>query len=276
LAPPARGAYGINIAGMAAARSMLVDARPAWPHLRLATAVDESPGAVAEAVTDDRAELNLRAGGRVTLDRSRGLARYSGPRPLSSDELVHPYLGSAAAVVAHWTRRLAFHAGSFVGPGGTWGLVGDREAGKSSTLAWLARNGHQVVADDVLILRNGTAYAGPRSIDLRQDAAERFGIGTALGVVGTRPRWRVALPPIDSELPFRGWIFLAWGERLEPVRLGASECLKRLVAQLALRVPPADPAYLLELATLPAWELRRPRDWRLLDQSGEWLVAAAR
>jgi hypothetical protein len=270
-----RGAYGINIAGIGAAPSMLVDGRPGWPELRLTTAVEDSPAAP-EAVTEDHAELLLRAGGRVTLDRGRGVARYSVPRPLSSDELVHPYLSPAAAVVAHWMRRLAFHAGAFAGPGGTWALAGDREAGKSSILAWLALNGHDVVADDVLVLRNGTAYAGPRSIDLREGAAEHFGAGKALGVVGTRHRWRLALPPIEPELPFRGWIFLGWGERLEPVRLGASECLKRLMGQLALRIPAADPAYLLELATLPAWELRRPRDWRLLDQTGEWLLSKAR
>jgi hypothetical protein len=270
LTRPARGAYGINIVGMAAARSMLVDGRPGWPQLRLGTTLDHSP-AISETVTEDRAELILRAGGRLTLDRSRGLARYSVPRRLSVQDLVHPYLAPAAAVVAHWTQRLAFHSGAFVTGGGTWGLVGDREAGKSSTLAWLALNGCRVVADDVLVLRDGIAYAGPRSIDLREDAAVRFGVGDALGVVGTRSRWRVALPPIDSELPFRGWIFLAWGDRLESVRLGGSECLRRLMAQLALRIPAADPAYLLDLATLPAWELRRPRDWRLLDQSGELL-----
>jgi hypothetical protein len=270
----ARGAYGITLAGMDAARSMLVDARPGWPRLRLDTVVDDVPAAP-EAVTEGRAELNLRAGGRVTLDRARSLARYAVPGPLSADDLVHPYLAPAAAVVAHWTGRLAFHAGAFVGDDGTWGLVGDREAGKSSTLAWLALNGHDVVADDVLILDDGTAYAGPRSIDLREDAAERFGVGKALGVVGTRPRWRIALPQIDSELPFRGWIFLAWGEQLESVRLGPSDCLRRLMAQLALRVPAANPAYLLDLATLPAWELRRPRDWRLLERGGEWLGAVA-
>jgi hypothetical protein len=267
----ARGAYGISIAGMAAARPMLVDARPGWPRLRLVTELDDPP-AGSETVTDDRAQLMLKTGGRLTLDRTRGLAHYTVPRPLSADELVHPYLAPAAAVVAHWTHRLSFHAGAFVGAGGTWGLVGDRAAGKSSTLAWLALNGHEVVADDVLVLQDGIAYAGPRSIDLREDAAERFGVGTALGVVGTRPRWRVVLPPIDPELPFRGWIFLAWGQRLESRRVGGSECLRRLVAQLALRLPVADPAYLLELASLPAWELRRPRDWRLLCQSGESLL----
>jgi hypothetical protein len=265
----ARGAYGIALAGFPPARSMLVEARPGWPLLRLETVLDDAPAA------PETVELNLRAGGRVALDRARRLARYTVPRPLSADELVHPYLSPAAAVVSHWMGRLAFHAGAFVGSDGTWGLVGDREAGKSSTLAWLARNGHEIVADDVLVLDDGTAYAGPRSIDLRGDAAERFGVGRALGVVGTRARWRIALPPIEPELPFRGWIFLAWGEELESVRLGASECLRRLMAQLALRVPAANPAYLLDLATLPAWELRRPRDWRLLDRSGELLGSVA-
>jgi hypothetical protein len=275
VAGSARGAYGISIAGLAAAESMLVDARPRWPQLRLVSEVDDPPVA-AEAVTDDHAELILKTGGRLTLDRSRGLARYAVPRRLSPEELVHPFLAPAAAVVSHWMRRLSFHAGAFVSDDGAWGLVGDREAGKSSTLAWLALGGHDVVADDVLVLEDGSAYAGPRSVDLRKDTAERLGVGSALGVVGSRPRWRVALPAIQSELPFRGWIFLGWGSRLESRRLSGSECLTRLMAHLTLRMPAADPAYLLELATLPAWELRRPRDWRLLDRSSELLLSVAR
>jgi hypothetical protein len=212
----------------------------------------------------------------LTLDRGRGVACYAVPRRLSTDELVHPYLAPAAAIVSRWMRRLSFHAGAFMSGDAAWGLVGDREAGKSSTLAWLAQGGHQVVADDVLVLENGTAYAGPRSVDLREDTAERLGVGEALGVVGARHRWRVALPPIQAEIPFRGWVFLAWGERLEAERLPGSECLTRLIANLTPQLPAADSAYLLELATLPAWELRRPKDWDLLGEAADLLLEATR
>jgi hypothetical protein len=251
---------------------MLVAARPDWPHIRLLSEVADPPVA-AEWMNEDRAEVTLRTGGRLSVDRDAGVARFAIPRRLDDEELIHPYLAPVAAVLSHWHGRLSFHAGAFVAGGGVWGLVGDREVGKSSLLAWLALQGHQVVADDVLVLGDGTAYAGPRSIDLRRGTAERFGIGQALGVVGARPRWRVVLPDLESELPFRGWVFLAWGDRVEAEALSGSGRISRLMDNLTLRMAPTEPAALVELATLPAFELRRPRDWALLGETTERLLA---
>lgn len=254
---------------------MLVQARPEWPQLHLVSVLEDPPLA-AEVVTADRAELILKTGGRLTIDRASGIASYAIPRQLTDEELIHPFLGPAAALVAFWLGRLSFHAGAFVSDGGVWGLVGDREAGKSSALAWFARTGHDVVADDLLMLGDGIAYAGPRSIDLRGDAAEHLGVGRALGVVGTRPRWRVVLPQMSGELPFRGWIFLGWGERIDARRLSGSECLARLIKALTVRLTAPDPAALLALTSLPAWEVRRPRDWKRLGETSERLLSVAR
>ena len=271
----ARGAYGIRIVGVAAGQTMLGDARPEWPHLRLVSEF-ANPRAVEESVTDRRAVLRLKTGGHLTLDRQGGVARYAVPRLLTDEELVHPFLAPAAAIVSHWAGRLSFHAGAFVSDGAVWAVVGDREAGKSSTLAWLALNGHEVVTDDVLVLDGGTAFAGPRAIDLREETANRFGTGEALGVVGSRRRWRVTLPQIEGPMPFRGWMFLSWGDRLKPRRIGAADCMRRLIEGLALRRDGSDPGALLELATLPAWELQRPRDWDLLEDGVECLLGLTR
>lgn len=252
-----------------------MDARCDWPELRLVSERADPP-VTPETVTADRAELNLKTGGRLTVDRRRGIASYAVPRRLSDEELVHPFLAPAAAVMAHWLGRLSIHAGAFVSEGGVWGVVGDRNAGKSSALAWLALNGHDVVADDILVIEHGAAYAGPRSIDLRRDAAARLGVGAALGVVGSRQRWRVGLPQVDSGLPLRGWLFLGWAPRLETERLSGSECLRRLIGHLALRVTASNPDSLLELATLPAWEVRRRRDWRQMGDAADRLVSVAR
>lgn len=270
-----QGAYGLHVTGVDAP-SMMLPARPGWPRLRIVTQLGDPP-VTPEVMTADRAELILKTGGRLVVDRREAVARFTVPRPLSDDELVHPYLAPAAAVTAHWHGRLSFHAGAYVQDGGAWGLVGGRDAGKSSTLAWLSSNGHGVVADDVLVLGASKAYAGPRSIDLRRETAEHLGLGTALGFVGTRERWRVTLPQIAGELPFRGWVFLSWNTTDSQVRrLPGSECLARLMENLGLLVPAADPARLLELATLPAWELARPRDWRRLDDSTACLLSMAR
>jgi hypothetical protein len=253
---------------------MLVEAQADWPRVQLVSEIADPPPA-AEWVTADAAELALKTGGRLSIDRRRGVARFAVPRPVADAELVHPYLAPVAAVVSHWNGRLSFHAGAFVAGGGVWALVGEREAGKSSTLAWLALQGHQVVADDVLVVCEGKAYAGPRSIDLRCETAERFGVGEALGMVGARRRWRVSLPGVDAELPLRGWVFLGWGDRLEVGPLPGSRLLGELMRHLTLRIQPTRPRGLLELAMLPAFELRRPRGWESLTETTDRLLELA-
>jgi hypothetical protein len=272
---PGRGAYGIRIEGVGTADAMLVPAQPGWPALQLLCEIGEPP-VPDEAVTDEHAVLRLKTGGRLTLDRREGVARYCVPRVLTDHDLVHPFLAPAAAVVSHWARRLSFHAGAFVAGGGVWGVVGDREAGKSSMLAWLALNDHDVVADDVLVLDGRSAFTGPRAIDLREEAAGRLGVGAALGVIGARERWRVTLPQMEPRLPFRGWMFLAWGDRVEARRLGAAECTRHLLLNVTLRVDAANPAAVLDLATLPAWEVRRPLDWERLGEGAECLLELTR
>lgn len=269
------GAYGLRISGVADARAVLVDAEPSWPHLRLILERGDPP-VTSEQVTGDRAELILKTGGRLSVDRHAGTARYVVPRALSDDELVHPFLAPAATVMAHWLGRLSFHAGAFVADGGVWGVVGDREAGKSSTLAWLGLHGHEIVADDILVLEHGSAYAGPRSIDLRRDTADRLGVGTELGVVGTRPRWRVGLPQTRDGLPLRGWISLGWSAEPRTRRLSPSECLTLLVKHVGLRISGANPEALLELATLSAWDFQRPKDWNRMPETMNRLLAVAR
>ena len=246
------------------AGAMLLDAPATWPALTLTSEVSDRPVAD-ERVTATDALLRLKTGGRLELDRARRTAHYSVPRPLGDDELVHPYLAPAAAMFAHWQGRLAVHAGGFVADGGVWAIAGTREAGKSTTLARLAARGHEVFADDVLILDGAHAFAGPRAVDLRPDTAQRLGVGRALGVVGSRPRWRVALPPCRAELPFRGWMMIGWSERAEARRLRASECLGRLTETLTVRLDPTDPRGLLDLAALPAWSVGRERDWDRMD-----------
>lgn len=197
------------------------------------------------------------------------------PHPVRPDELVHPYLAPAAAVIARWMGRESMHAGAFAEDGRALAVVGTREAGKSSTMAWLAQAGVDVLCDDMLIVDDGRPLTGPRSIDLREDAARRLGTGEAIGVTGARERWRLRLAPAAPGAVLGGWVFLAWGERVEARRLGGPERLARLAEQRALRLPPARPDALLELTSLPAWELSRPRDWGSLPEAADLLRALA-
>jgi hypothetical protein len=171
--------------------------------------------------------------------------------------------------------RESMHAGAFAAGGQAVGVVGTREAGKSSTLAWLAHAGVDVLCDDMLIVDGDAPLAGPRSIDLRADAAQRLGVGEAIGMTGARERWWLRLGPTGDRPVLRGWVFLAWGERVAVRSLPASERLPRLAGQRGLRLPPARPDALLELTSLPAWELSRPRDWASLPEAADRLLELA-
>ncbi|HET8757879.1 MAG TPA: hypothetical protein VFM58_17800, partial [Solirubrobacteraceae bacterium] len=147
--------------------------------------------------------------------------------------------------------------------------------GKSSTLAYLALNGTEVLCDDMVIVDGDHPLCGPRSIDLRADAAERFGAGEAIGMTGARERWRLKLGHTTPGATLTGWVFLAWGEKLEARRLPARERIPRIASERGLRLPPVRPDALLTLAELPAWELSRPRAWESLPRAADLLLELA-
>jgi hypothetical protein len=221
-------------------------------------------------VDDDRAELRLRSGGQIVIDRREQTVLYRVPHPVREDELVHPYLAPAAAMINRWQGRESIHAGAFAVDGRALGVVGTREAGKSSTLAYLALHGTDVLCDDMVIVDGERPLAGPRSIDLRADAAERLDVGAAIGMTGARERWRLTLGP-TAPARLTGWVFLAWGDEIEARRLPARERIPRIAEERGLRLPPVRPDALLTLAELPAWELSRPRAWESLPQAADLL-----
>ena len=132
----------------------------------------------------------------MLIDRHGGRALFEVPHPVRPDELVHPYLAPAAAVIGRWLGRESVHAGAIAVDGRALGVVGARGAGKSSTLAGWALDGGEVLCDDLLVLDGRTTFVGPRSIDLREDAAAQLGAGEPIGVTGARERWRLRLAPI--------------------------------------------------------------------------------
>jgi hypothetical protein len=152
--------------------------------------------------------------------------------------------------------------------------VGEKGSGKSSTLAHLMLNDHDVVTDDILVLRQGLALAGPRCLDLRAGPAARLGGATPLGVVGLRERWRVPLGAVEPELPLRGWVTLAWDDRPEVRMVRGAERLLSLTPHRAVRLPPRNPGVLVHLSSLPLLELRRPRRWQALPDATARLLDA--
>jgi hypothetical protein len=270
---PGLGAYGVRLANVDEAAALLVPAAPDWPALEVAQRV--GPGeAPYDRMTNDAATLTLRNGGEIVIERREGRVTFVLPRPLGAAELVHPLLAPVGGVMAWWHGRESFHAGAFVLDGRAWAILGERGAGKSTAIAHLALRGHGVVCDDLLVVDGRRTFAGPRSVDLRESAAERLDAGEALGMVGARERWRLRVGPVDGALELAGWVFLGWDERVEVVPLPARERLGRITAQRGVTIPLRDPTAMLDLAALPGLELRRPRSWDSLDAAADALLDA--
>ncbi len=269
----AGGAYGFRVHGVDAPPSHLVPAPAHWPPVELRVRVAPSPP-LTEYVDPDSARLQVRSGGSVVMDRAGGHATFLLDSQPTASALLHPHLAGVAAVWSYWRGQEGFHAGGFVADGGVWGVLGEKGSGKSSTLAALARDGTPIVCDDVLVLDGGTAFAGPRSIDLRADGARALGAGQPLGVIGERERWRVPLESIDPELPFRGWVALSWGPTAAVRAVRGSERLRRLIENRALLVPPRTPSTLIDLAERPFLEFSRPRGWDSLQDALALLLDA--
>jgi hypothetical protein len=272
--PDARGAYGLCLAGVETVADLLVPAEPDWPRIELSATVGHASPAI-QWVRRDSALLRLRAGGQVEVDWIRGRAEFTLPRRVTPADLLHPYLSSVAAVAAHRRGCEGFHAGALIANGGAWVVIGDKGAGKSSLLAMLALRGHPVVADDVAILDDeGRVLAGPRFIDLRAGASEELGAGEAIGVVGTRERYRMRIGEVPAATPLRGFVRLAWGEAAAVTSVRAARRLTELYANRIARLEPADATPILELSTLPMLELRRPRGWTKAGAAAEQLLDA--
>lgn len=271
-----RSVYGLRVFGL----NRVVE----LPSLAAADEADLLPVRVSQsqgrppALTglSRRGGVRLLADGRVlALRRIDGTATYYGP-PLASDELAHPYLGAAAVTFSRWAQREVFHAGAFAVDGRAWIVIGGRTAGKSTLMAAIAAAGLPVIADDLAVLAGTTVYAGPRSIDLREPVPPG---ALADPVPRMRPsrsgtRSRVFLPPITARWPLGGWFFLHWDTDESSLSVPMSVLLGRLAAVRSVPDLPSDPATILTLSSYPAWDLRRPRDWRSLPSTVDMLLRA--
>jgi hypothetical protein len=264
------GAYGFAVEGLVDT-SALVPAGADWPLLTVELAERHAPQPPT-SVTDDSATIPLRDGTLIELDRARGVVRFSAPTPLAESHVTHPGLGFAAVPLAHWAGRECFHGGGFVAGQGAWGVMGTTGSGKSTLLAALALAGCEIVSDDFLVAGARAAYAGPRCLDLREPVPAKLGIEGEVSL-SPRARPRLALAPTRPVLPLRGWLVLEWGESPELVPIPAGERLTVLAGERIW--PPLGTAVgLLDLASLPAWRLRRPRRWGAVSQTVELLLAA--
>jgi hypothetical protein len=252
----------MRLTGLQGVDHLLVPAPAGWPVVSVVTAA----GPVGEPAGEvDGMAIGFGDGGRAVVARDGRTIHVAVPQLPSPEAMIHPFLANPAALASKALGRETFHAGAVVMGGGAWAILGHREGGKSTSLAWLESRGYPVVTDDVLAVGDGpTAFAGPRCLDLRPESALQFGRGEPLGQVGNRDRWRVRLAQVDPEVPLRGWVFLEWGDSIGTATLRFDEVARRLIEHQGINLLP-DPARLLELASLPALVLSRPRTWSSLD-----------
>jgi hypothetical protein len=263
------GAYGLRLRGLAT--PSLLAAPASWSDVAVVRRpLEDAP--TATRVEADRADLVFANRWGLRLVREPACLEFFVPPDVEDEELVHPYLAPAALRFAGWHGAAALHAGAFVTGAGAWGLLAGRGGGKSTTLARLAERGVEVLADDLLVVGPDGALAGPRCIDLRLAAAAV--VDRALLPVREGERRRLSLGSVAPCVPLRGFFVLEWGEALSVRELHPGERLSELARRF--RTGEDDPARLLELATLPAWRLVRPRAPTELDAVCEQLLTTAR
>lgn len=245
--------YGIAVRGLGGGGGPV--APPDWPRWEVGHRVGTPSGREGMSVWDDRAWIGIGAGGEFHLDRAARRVEFVAPEPWSPEALLHPGFAPAAAVIAHWMGRAALHCAAVVIDGRAWALLGERGSGKSTTAAHLARLGCDVLTDDLLVVDGETCFAGPRAIDLREDAAAVLG-GRELGRLGNRERWRVALAGDVLSAPLGGWVDLCWGEAAAWQAAGIAERLAALDRAVGL---PLEGERSLQLADRPMFRMRRER-----------------
>jgi len=224
---------------------------------------------VADATIDRResrldvgeADLRLLGGGRLGMCRGDPRVRFSfRERPTDAD-LLHPYLAPAAALAQLWAGQEALHGGAFATPDGAVALLGEKQGGKSTTLAWLhAKHRVSVLCDDLIVVADRSVFAGPRCLDLRAAGSLRRLLDAGARSVRGGDRLRVSLPLGPAKAPLAAIVLLRWGPRtaVRPVPLAAR--IGRLLPHrmYAGRIA-AEPLAMLDLIALPMVVLTRPR-----------------
>jgi hypothetical protein len=221
-----------------------------------------------------------RGGARgVLVERDPLSILFDLPEPPIPDALVHPLGTIPLSILARWRGDITLHAGGFANAGGAWAIVGKREVGKSTMLAMLASRGLTLVSDDLVTILDGGVWPGPGCVDLRSAAAAHFPEARDLGMLGGRRRFRLSSPPAAARLPLKGIFVLGWHEdkqvAAEPIGTEGRLALLYGAEYIGL-VGPADPAKILELLEVPAWSIRRPRDWNATDDAVDAILEITR
>lgn len=271
LQAPTVGAFGFAVDADVFGSRYLYEPAAHWPRLDIEMGPTPLPPAAGDwrQVFDGPGwEVQVRAGGDAVRWGSDAF-------PPSADFRVHPLLSLAVCAATLERGGDCLHAGAVSTPDGVVVVLAPSGGGKTSTMAWLALEaGLDVLTDDHLNLRNGVAYAGPRCMDLRPDAADALGLRQQSRLVRQSQRCRFELgAPRAREGRVIRTIVLAWGDevRLTPVR--PRDRLAVLATHRTAQMLPGDLAVPLALAGLPMQRLERPKTFDCMPEVERALLA---
>ena len=281
--PFAYRAYGLTVHADLALPGLRPGAPGAPADLVVAAGPVEGPTGFAGTRTVLRppsgGALAVEHGRTITLDEEGGHAAYL--------RIAAVTMGLATAL--HQRGALVLHAGAVVVAGGAVAFVGHRGAGKSTTTTAMARAGHPLVTDDVLVVPDVAAPVvapGYAAVKLCDDAAAAlFGAADALPELyaGAGKRsWAPAAAPA-APVPLRAVYVLGFGDALQAERLGARDAVLSLLphvyTSLIDRATGGLPAQLGLCAGLagrvPVFALERPRDLAGLGAFTDFIAAHA-
>jgi hypothetical protein len=246
-----------------------------WPLITVVHEPEAAPVPEASSVGDRTATV-VSPAGVLRADRDAAVLRVATADGATDDDLVHPGLWPVAAVFARWRGAETLHAGAvrLRGESGAWVVMADSGGGKSSFLAMLALDGHEILADDLIVIEDGACHAGPRCLDLRHDAAERLDLaGRPTSWARATSRIRLGLPPCAASRPVSGFVELDWGRDVGVQQRTPSDALAVLARHRRVIGLGAELECLLELAGRPLVCLTRPRDWASAQTGARALLA---
>ncbi len=221
---PRHGAYGLCFDRLdpGSLDMLRPDVPPTWPYL--AVTFEVGPASPADdVITRTSGVLACAFGGGVEVAGSPLTACFRGPRPPGPDELIHPGLAGIGIVAAARRGMVSVHAAVILGRDGAWMVLGPKGAGKSTLSGALAQRGFSILADDLAVVDHGRVLAGPRTIDLRADAASALGLTPETTRVRLGDRQRYPGPPGPAEATLVGVVEIRTGPevRAEQVRPAA-------------------------------------------------------
>lgn len=255
---PRRGAYGLTVHGTVDDVYLLrIDNGIAWPGVSVRTIPTVEQENTSLGAND--AVVSLMDAGTARFRRSPPLAEIAASPELLGEYFTHPFLAAAGAVFAHWHGHEGFHAGAVAENGRAVMVIGEKGAGKTTSMAWLARQGFDIVADDLVVVEDGArALAGPRCLDLRAGGRDLLGLaGSTTEVVREGDRFRLRVPDVPAVCELAGSVVLKVGAESAQMP-GPGERLQLLREAKTISLAAENLEALLDIAALPMVVLTRP------------------